>query len=1021
MRKYLIILLITCSFGPLASLAQNRSISGIITGENGPLQGVTVVEKDVQGNGVATNTDGRFLLNLKGRGQVIIVSLVGYLTQEINIAGRTTITVNLKDDVKGMEDVVVIGYGRKTKITNAGAVSSVSGAEIRKNPSSSIQNTLAGRLPGFTTQQRSGQPGADAAQFFIRGVNSYTGSNTPLVIVDDVEYNLSRVGQLDPNEIESISILKDASTTAIYGIRGANGVLVITTRRGVTGRPQINVRSELGLSQNIFKPKILGSYDVAVLTNEAYANSGIPLLYSPRDLQLYKDGSDPFGHPDVDWYETLFNKTSKQIRNNIDFSGGTESVKYFVSLGQLWQNGLLKDFSKASEVNNNFYYKRYNFRSNLDIQATKNLKVRLDITGIFDERNQPNTNSPNGNGLFGELMSYGYLRPNAYPVYNPNGTYGWNRDIITLNAVGRIATQGYTRNYNNELNIVFRPEQKLDFITKGLSAYGLISYASSQSSTRGLARSNINFLSYYFNSLDSTYTPSNTNLFRIPQFNLTGGGNNVVKKTNIQGGLNYQRSFGVHNVSALALYNRVSDINGVVVPVNTKGITGRISYDYNRRYLLEAVAAYNGTDQFAEGRRYGWFPAVSAGWNVSEEKFFRKTLPVFDLFKIRGSYGLVGLDGNLGVYAYDQVYAGSTGYNFGLTSTPTNGIIEGTLGNNTITWEKERKMNIGVDLTLFKNHLSITADYFDNNRSDILTTRQSVPLLIGIGLPPKNIGKTNNRGYDGEITYRNATKNFSYSARGTFSFAKNKIVFQDEANPRFPWLARTGQPIGQPFGYIFDGYYASDAELANPKTPKPTTPVFPGDIRYRDLNGDAIIDAFDQRPIGKPNLPQTTLGLNLSVAYKNISFNMFLVSAMDYTLQLNGEAIATFNSNFQPIHLGRWTPQTAATATFPVLRFPSSVTSNPQANTSQSQSTFWQISDAKYLRLKTAEIGYDLPQSWLKAINVKSARIYANGYNLLTFTNVTKRFQADPEVNSNGIIRDYQNQRIFNFGANVSF
>lgn len=1026
MQRIIYITLAMVFFLPGLLLAQSKVIKGLVKDSGGPLPGATITEKGFAGNGTQTGTDGRFQLTLKGNGRTIVVKSIGYLTQEINVGNKQELTVNLVVDAKGLEEVVVVGFGKQKKITNTGAVSSINGAEIRQNPTASVQNTLAGRLPGFFSQQRSGQPGKDGADFFIRGMSSYTSNQRPLIIVDDIEYNYSDVAQLDPNEIESISILKDAATTAIYGVKGANGVMVITTRRGVSGTPVINFKTELGLQQKTFTPKFLGAYEAAKLTNQALLNSDQSLRFTDEDIQLFKDGTDPYGHPDVDWFNTLMDRTALISRNNLDISGGTESVKYFVSMGYLWQNGALKDFSSKSEVNNKHYYKRYNFRSNLDVQATKTLSFRLDMTGRFGETNDPITNSPNGNGLIGEIYSFNFLPPFAYAVYNPDGSYGTGSNLAGVNVVGRLATQGYNRSFDNDLNITFGGTQKLDMLTSGLSAKALISYASAQVNTRGLARSNTNFPMYYYNQATGVYTPKDATVYRIPPYNLSRSAGGASRTTNVQASLNYDRNFGDHRVYGLGLYNQNSYIqndNGVTdssIPANFRGMTMRTGYDYKQKYLIEFNAAYNGTDKFVGKKRYGWFPAVSAGWNIAEESFFKKRLPFINLLKLRGSYGLVGSD-NIGnaKFVYEQSYTNDGSYSFGQQHNSFAGIKEGALGNDNITWEKENKTDIGIDMSIFEGKLSFTVDYFNNNRYDILTARASVPVILGVALPPMNIGKVNNKGWDGEIHYKNNYKDLQYFARGTFSYAKNKIVFRDEANPRYPWLARTGQAIGQGFGYVFDGFYQSQTDIDN--SAKPTTKIKPGDLKYKDLNGDGIIDELDQRAIGSPNLPSTTLGLTLGFSYKGISFSMLLQGSYDYSMYFASEAIEGLSANFQPIHLQAWTPELGNNAKFPLLGTNSTIS---RANVSLSD--FWLV-NAHYLRLKTMEIGYQLPMSWVKPIGFKGIRVYTNGYNLLTWTNVDKFYQADPEsvntsgsINTTGAISAYPNQRIYNFGVTFS-
>ncbi|MES2651609.1 MAG: TonB-dependent receptor [Bacteroidota bacterium] len=1036
MQKIIYKLLILFILMPGISLAQTV-IKGVVADNSGPLPGVSVTEKGLQNNGTITDSEGKFQLSLKGTSKILIVKSIGFLTQEVNIADKATLLINLKVDVKGLDEVLVVGFGKQKKITNTGAISSISAAEIRQNPSASIQNTLAGRLPGFTSQQRSGQPGADGASFFIRGVSTYAGSATPLIIVDDVEYDYNQVSDIDPNEVETVTILKDASTTAVYGIKGANGVLVITTKRGVAGKPRINLRSEGGYQMDVNTPEFLNSYEAKSLNNEALRNSNDltnKAYASDADLALYKDGSDPYGHPDINWWKTIFKPGALITRQNLDFQGGTESVKYFVSTGYLWQNGNIRDFSSDNGVNSNYYYKRYNFRSNLDIQATKTLSVRLDLTGRFGETNQPynsqqgNGYYANGNGIIGEIYSGGYLPPWAFPIKNPNGSYPYNPLLTNANTsiIGRLAESGYSRVFDNDLNIVSSANQKLDFITSGLTAKVLLSYSSAQSYTVNANRTALPY--YLYNATTQLYLPLNATQYRTPLFSAGYSNTSIFRTLNTQSSINYDRNFGNHRIYALALYNdnrvinstTTGDVNqGPGVPTVVTGTTIRGGYDYKNKYLIEFNAAYNGTDRFSGKKTRGWFPAASVGWNISEETFFSDRIKFVDLFKIRASYGMVGSDDIGGAKRFLQLYTQGTGsYNFGPTSTSYNGITEGSLGNLNVTWEKEKKLDIGFDLNMFNGKVKITADYFNNDRYDILTTRKSVPLTIGVGLPPVNLGKVNNRGFDGEVSYNEKINDFSAGVRLTFSYAKNKILYQDEAQPAFPWLAGTGKPIGQYFGWHFLGFY-TPAEIADPTVAKPTTAVGAGDMKYQDLNGDRIIDDSDKGVIGKPNLPNTTYGANFNFGYKNFYLNLFFQGSYGYSTRFHSETITPGNSNYQPIHLNRWTPETAETATFPRLGG-NAVTNFP--NISSNFSDFW-TRDNYYLRLKTAEISYMFPVGFAKKLGVSGIRVYANGNNLLTWTNVTDLYQVDPE-NGNStttVISVYPTQRIYNLGLNVAF
>lgn len=1022
MKKILQFILLTCGFIPCLVFAQT-TIRGTIKDASGPLPGVSIVEKGLTTNGTISNENGQFQLVLKGSSGTLIFRSVGYLSREINVSGRTTVEVVLAPDAKGLEEVVVVGYGGKPKITNTGATSTVSASEIRTTPTPNVQNALAGRVPGFIAQQRSGQPGMSGAQFFIRGVNSLnSGGQAPLIIVDDIEYQYDQVAQLDVNEIESFTVLKDASTTAVYGIKGANGVLVITTKRGKIGKPKISFTTESGLQLPFKKYSFLGAYDVALLKNEASRNDGIAEEFTAEDLEHWRTGDDPYGHPDVDWYNVIFKNKAYQTRNNFDISGGTEKIKYFVSAGYIFQNGMMRNFSKGTgQPDNNYSYNRYNFRSNLDMQATKDLSLRLDITGRIGTITEPHiTTSP-----LSTINSFQRLPPYAEPVMNPNGTYPWAKrsrsTYYETSLIGRLALQGYDKTYRNELNILFGGTQKLNFITQGLSLKARIAYSGDTRYNRSLYRAEGNIPAWYYDPVTDTYEQHSNGLYTLPPLTLSSTASNNIgdRKIDAQAILDYDRTFGDHHIYGLALRNQTQYINArsttEPAPVNFRGYAFRFGYDYKRRYLIEFDGAYNGTTRFVDQHRYGSFPALSVGWNIAEEPFFKQSFKFVDMLKLRGSIGLVGSDVVTGDnYKFEQIYVVSptaSNYSFGESHNTATGIEEGQLGNYDITWEKARKTDIGIDAQFFSGKLSVTADYFYDLRYDQLIQRESVLNIIGIGLPLVNLGRTENKGWDGQIRYNGGNNDFNYTASFTFSFAKNKILYIDEPITRYPWLAQTGRPIGQATGYNVLGFFQSQDEVDNYAH---VTDAKPGDLKYEDKNEDGVIDQLDMIPIGKPNLPQTVLGTNLGIGYKGFSLSVLLQGSFNYSFRIASAGIIPFQGNLQPVHLNRWTPETAATATYPRL---STVLAGPSSpNTS---SSFWLI-DAKYLRLKSIDLGYNLPKKWTNAVRISSARIYLSGYDLFTWSNYSL-YQQDPEIASSGSAGTYPVQKIYNLGLQVGF
>lgn len=1010
-------------FAAIANQIAAQTIKGVVKDANGPLVAASVVEKGLKTNGTLTDDEGKFIITLKGSTKTLVVTSVGHAEQEIRIGNNRTVEVVLQANDQGLDQVVVVGYGTKKRVTNTGAVSTISGDAIRLVPVAAVQNTLQGKVPGVFAVQRGGQPGKDASDFFIRGISSLNpDGNKPLIIVDDIEYSYEQLAQINVNEIESISVLKDASTTAVYGIKGANGVLIVKTRRGATGAPQVNVRVEAGANSPTRVPKFLNAYQSASLVNEARANDGLQPLFSQNDLDLYKSHTDPYVHTDVNWYNTVFKSYSMQENTNIDISGGTDNVKYFISAGAFNQNGNLHTFTdpRNEGVNNQYFYHRYNFRSNLDIQATPSLKIRLDISGRFGQINEPlfyqNTTA---NSIMSELYNYQVMTPYSSPVLNPNGSYAYAygpnlTNVPSINA--RLATMGYRRNSRTDFNALFDVTEKLDAITKGLSVNVRIAYAGTNDITRLQSRG-ATPPAYHYDS-SGNYTLDKNNLYNLSPFALSGSNDLFDKRVNLQAFLNYDKTFGDNHLHTFLFFNQESYVtkNGgsLDVPQKLRGTTFQVNYDYKRRYLIDFVTGYNGSDRFGSGHRYGVFPAGSVGWNLTEEKFFKKALPMFQLFKLRASYGLVGSDAVIdNRYLYQQVYVRGGSYSFGTSSNGFTGLYEGSLGNANVTWEKATKKDIGLDMNLWKDKLSVTVDYFNEYRYDQLFYPGSVSAIIGIGLARQNVASVRNRGFEGTIRYQSNIGKLGFDITGVVSYAKNKIVYQDEPSPAYPWLARTGHPIGQPFGYTWIGYYTSADDIA--KSAKPNidaSTIKPGDLKYKDLNNDGIIDERDQGPIGKPNIPNLNGGITLGVHYKGLDVSILFQGAFNYSLAVQGIGIQPFQSQWQPIHETRWTEANAASAQFPRLSTNASYESSPTAY----PSSFWLI-NAMYIRMKTVEIGYRLPSKALP-FKISNARFYFTAYNLFTWTNFSL-YQQDPEVASNTAGDAYLNQRVINIGLQV--
>ncbi|MDO5447506.1 MAG: TonB-dependent receptor [Prevotellaceae bacterium] len=1040
------IILFMIAFSAMAAtFAQNVVTGSVVSADdNEPMIGVTVKVKGTK-TAAVTDLDGKFKI-AAAQGKYLLFTYVGYESKEVMVRGNN-LNVVMKPEGNDINEVVVVGYGQAKRITMTGSVSAINGKELQKVPVSSVQNTLAGKLPGFFSQQRSGQPGKDASDFFIRGVSSLNSAgNQPLIIVDDVEYSYDQLSQINVNEIESISILKDASTTAIYGIKGANGVLVVKTRRGVEGTPKINVRLETGIQMPVRTPNFLGSYETAQLVRQAYENDGLinvdpvtgirtgyPDKVSDVALEHYRLGDDPYAYPDVDWYSEIFKKTAQQSNANVDVSGGTDRLKYFVSVGYFTQNGLVRDFGeKNDDVNSNYFYRRFNYRSNLDFQVTKNLSMRLDITSRF-----MNINEPYNLNATGTIYNWEEMHPYSAPVINPDGTWAYlydtNTKRPTLNA--RLANSGYRRTRRIDNNLLYNANWKMDFITKGLSSNIRLAYSTIDENYRSAWRGD--FPSYHAaqNGVDANGNPQYVyninpdNVYTNGTYAVTAGNNMARKDLNLQASINYERVFNeVHDVSAMLLYNRESttlESSGQKVPEKFSGLTLKVSYKYKNRYLLDINTAYNGSDRFAKGHRFGLFPAVGAGWVISEEPWFQKTFGKnVDMLKLRASYGLVGSDVAMGDrYLYNQVYEVGSSYWFGDRSVEFTGYREGAIGNDNVTWEKAKKFDLGLDLYLF-NKVTFSIDYFYDKRYDQLVYRSDIPTMLGIGTSPINVARTRNQGFDGQLGFHDKWGDFTFNTNFVFSYAKNKIEYQAEAQQRYPWLASTGKPIGQQFGYHWIGYYTpEDIALINnndpaaPAVPNTDVPVQAGDLKYEDLNQDGTIDDYDKMAIGKPNLPNTTLGLTIGGSWKGLSLSILFQGSFNYSFSVVGTGIEPFKSQFQPLHQKAWTEERYYNGE--EIDFPRLTTNPSTVNSAQAyMSDFWLI-DAWYIRMKTVDLSYTFPRKATPKF-MESLRLYMNAYNLFTWTSYDK-YQQDPEISTNTAGDAYMNQRVLNFGVSIGF
>jgi TonB-linked SusC/RagA family outer membrane protein len=1033
---------------PGRSFAQNLRVEGKVLDEQG--EGMIGAGVVIQGTGTGTITDmdGSFVLPSVPAGAILEVSYVGYQTKEVQVTGRS-ITVTLEPD-NALDEAVVVAYGQQKKVTITGAVSAVNSDELLKAPVANVANALQGNLPGVSAVQPSGMPGADEPVIRIRGVGSLNSAE-PLVLVDGVERSFS---QLDANEIESISVLKDASATAVFGVRGANGVILVTTKRGTEGKASVTASASAAM-QTISKfVDFADSYTYGQMWNYTAITDALPMSqwpgtvnipdYSPyagtgirfsQDvMEHFRTGDMPTTFPNMDWINYIMNDSAWQEQANVNVNGGTERVRYFVSAGFLNQNSLFKTFS--SNKNETFDYKRLNYRANLDIDITKHSQLSLTLGGRMQNRNTMG----GGEGfLFRYLQGAtpyagsGIDAEGRHIVSDPNLVGPFDRDALS-NYYGL----GYVNESTNVLNFDLQYKLDLSFITPGLDFKAKVSYNSDYTAQKNRQNGYGTGLIYVATIVDGEEVLRKENITWPTPYNENKWGN---RNWYTEASFNYARKFGKHNIGALLLYNQSKsyypwDSDGSIyqsIPKGYVGLVGRVTYDYATKYMVDFNIGYNGSENFAPGKRYGTFPSISVGWIPSSEKWWEPLKNVIGYLKIRGSYGLVGNDNTNGArFLYLpgawQFYTGSMtvnpqnrATNFGTSGNWLQAVKELTSGNENVTWETAKKANIGVDAAFLKDRLHAYVDFFWEDRDHILVSNAStLPAVTYLPSSYVNEGRVKNHGFEITLNWADKIGNFRYSISPNVSYAKNKVIEMLEVEPMYAYLSRTGLPVGQPFGYDFFEFYQEGTEdryQAAYGKPMPDQGVALkyGDCVYVDLNDDGVIDANDQKPIGYTTNPEITYSLNTSFHYKGLDFSMLWTGADHVSRLLNGYFRDQFGST-NTSALTQWVADNSWTedntnAILPRISFTNRVHNNHD-------SEVWLI-DSKYVRLKNVEVGYTFNKpKHMPFFNY--IRVYASGQNLLTFSEFDGN---DPEAPGSGLdfgVR-YPMTRVVNLGVQLNF
>ncbi len=1034
--------------GTIGAFAQTV-VKGKVADEQGMgIPGANLLVKNTT-TGTTTDAEGNFTLSVPSANATLIVSSIGFVSQEVALNGRTTLDLKLATDTKSLSEVIVVGYGTQKKETVTGSVVSVKGDELVKSPAVNLANSLAGRLPGVTVVNRSGQPGNDGAVIRIRGANTL-GNNSALIVVDGIPNRAGGLDRINPADIESISVLKDAAA-AIYGARAANGVILITTKRGKTGKPSLSYTFNQGYSNPTVLPDVASAAEYTSMLNDldlyglpvaewaaatqAYKTTGSftrpngtvrRAPFSPEAIAKYQDGSDPWGHPNTDWFGATLKRNSPQVRHNVQLDGGTENFRYLASLGYQNQDGYY--------INSATGYKQYDIRVNLDANVNKYVKVTMGILGRREDRANP-TKSP---GTIFRMLMRG--KPQE-PAYWPNGLPGPDIENGENPVVITTDLSGYDKDIRNYVQTNGSLEIKIPGV-EGLKVTGTAAIDNLNRNTRFW---NIPWTLYQRGS--GTDADGNPNLVPSrrgpadPQLSL---GNNTQLNILLGAVASYDKTFGNHTLNVLAGTNRETiegenfnafrrfflspaldqlfaggdlqrNNNGGAFETARINYFGRVGYNYKEKYLAEFLWRYDGSDIFPQETRYGFFPGVMLGWVVSEEGFWKNNVPAVNFLKIRGSVGQLGNDqvfipntSNIATYQYLSTY-GFRSYIVGNAESKT--LFEARVPNKNITWEVATNSNIGLEGQLFNGKVFFEFDMFSNRRTNILWFKNaSVPQSTGLSLPAENIGEVKNKGWEFNIGYRNQVGEFKYNASINGGYAQNKIVFWDEAPGAPEWQRSTGKPMNTYVVYKYDGVFKDQAEIDANKLDYSAIvkQLRPGDMKYQDFNGDGKITPDDRVRLDNTNLPLFQGGVNLGAQYKNFDLMVLFQGAAGAKQYVSTGESGNIGNFLQDVYQNRWTVEN-----------PSSVHPRIANRSDQYYSNgndYW-LRSSDYIRLKNLELGYTVPSKLVTKAGMSQLRVYFNGLNLFT---IDKLKVFDPETDSaTGYY--YPQQKVVNFGLAATF
>ena len=1006
------------------AFAQKNTIAvkGNVHSDSTQLEGVSILLKS--NPNIATRTDdrGNFSIDVPANGRLIFSS-VGFKSEEYEVKNSSNINILLKRTDKSLDEVAVVAYGYQKKISLVGAQSSVNMEDI-KQPVANLSAALAGRIAGLVGVQRTGLPGSNGADLWIRGISTFNNSNDAgaLIVVDGVQGR--DINAFDPEDIASFTILKDASATAVYGVAGANGVILIQTKKGRAGKPVLMFNYNEGINSFTKTPQLANAATYMNLKNEAQTASGFQPDYSKAYIDSTLAGNQPYLYPNVDWLKTLFNKVSDSKRANFSARGGSETSNYYVSLAYYDEKSLLKT-DALQKYNADTRFRRYNFTSNVNMDWTKTTKFELGIQGYITNTNYSGVNPQDA---FADVMQ---TNPVLYPYQYPGGIVpGVSSAGAQPNPYAEITQSGSRNIASSQVYSNARLTQDLKIITPGLSAYALYSF--DNFNTQAVSRTRTR--STYFIDQNNPYNTDGTlklNLISTGHDNLSFGRNNGGHRQNsIETAINYDHNLSEKShVTALILYNQKSYTNAFAdnltssLPFKSQGLAGRVTYSWSEKYFGEVNFGYNGSENFAPTKRYGFFPSIGVGWVVSNEHFFEPVKNFLQFLKFRYSDGIVGAPGGGRRFGYLTLVSDqASGYSFGngVNNTDYGGVAITDYGTN-VQWARSHKQDFGIELKTFKNKLSLTVDAFKEHRTGVFLQRGSLPDYVGLQNSPwGNIGIIDNAGFDGTLEIAPfKVSAIDVSFRGTFSYNKDKVIENDDPTQPYPFMEHRGVNYLSNFGYISQGLFQSQKEIDNAPSQSALGTPRPGDIRYKDLNGDGKIDANDITRIGNGDVPNWTYGFGVNFTWKQWYIGAFFQGVSGANRQLNGDAIIPFNnstgaerSNLFAEASNRWTVENPNPhAAYPRLAYGNTANRNNAVS-----STFWE-KDISFIRLKTADLGYNFPKNTLRKIGFKSGRIYMQGLNLLYWS----KFKLwDPELNtSNGAV--YPNVRNITIGLQANF